>query len=288
MSQDLRERLLKIERQEKSLKRTERCLRFGILRSTCRKFLELMKNPGLHPILDHSDMPRHDVVLEPVRDVEATQHNATTLLLRLPPELRNMIYGFIVHEEMRAIYICTKSSWLYTNSPWYTPGLVPALAQTCQTLRSEVLPMYYCSNKAIWRSPVWRTTDAGAVLDGMHGWLEGMKQRGFLESIERLQLNSGAIVYQRHWYSKRVCSRFVFDLGPNGYLITTEVTRPREKSTAEIRVLKLTSEHVARDLIALIKPIMPEWNWQLFEYTHIEARPHRWPMGRLIRSQSVI
>lgn len=65
---------------------------------------------------------------------------STDLLTKLPPELRNRIYAYLLeHDEP-----------LVVTTPWLdnlmTAVMVPAISQTSRQLRADTLSLFYSSN----------------------------------------------------------------------------------------------------------------------------------------------
>ncbi|KAK5117070.1 hypothetical protein LTR85_009001 [Meristemomyces frigidus] len=207
----------------------------------------------------------------------AATHNDTLALVKLPAELRNKIFDYLMPEERNITFECTTHGFSGYGMKRQSTDHVPAVAQTCRALRSDVLPLYYGSNIITWHSSdtTGKPIHVRSILRCMHIWLKGMEKQALLPAIQRLQLDSEAVLFRRRWYSRPVACKFLLDFEADGYIITTELMHPNQVSHAEIHSLRRTSEYVAQDLIKLVAPIMTGWEWKLLAHTHAIARPER-------------
>lgn len=149
----------------------------------------------------------------------AAVHNSTAPLLKLPAEIRNRIYELVIpHDEL--IIIGARHEWVTSRrrfGPQYVryapPGptfdlhLVhnapPALAQTSQLLRRDVMPMYYGNNSVRYETDdeyIWDGCDVWQHLKNLQLWIEHVKRQGLLKYGGKIEVRLDNVRHTCRWW----------------------------------------------------------------------------------------
>ncbi|KAK5714285.1 hypothetical protein LTR17_017291 [Elasticomyces elasticus] len=133
----------------------------------------------------------------PLRDQDSNEKpvtlaNDTSGLLRLPAELRNIIYELALPTDNFYVSVRTTEPLPMMRCP-AEPITIPALLATCRLIRNDTLPVFYGTNIFVLR--MGNKKDFRDTL----AWLQSLDQRA-VASIVKLVV-AGSTACERHEYS---------------------------------------------------------------------------------------
>ncbi|KAK5721852.1 hypothetical protein LTR15_006445 [Elasticomyces elasticus] len=121
-----------------------------------------------------------------------TPANATPGFLRLPAELRNIIYELVLPRDNFYVSVRTTEP-VYVMRCLAEPATIPALLATCRLIRNDTLPVFYGTNIF-----ALRTGNKKDFRDTL-AWLQSMDQRAVAGIVKLVVTGTTACV--RHEYS---------------------------------------------------------------------------------------
>ncbi|KAK5737131.1 hypothetical protein LTR17_006914 [Elasticomyces elasticus] len=113
------------------------------------------------------------------RDSNSNKNTTNFPFLRLPPELRNMIYELALprYQQYVPVSACTPEVRALLAMDFFHPAFVPALLAACHIIRTEALPMFYGNNTFILGLAEDRSKSDERQIRSL-AWLEATDARG--------------------------------------------------------------------------------------------------------------
>ncbi|KAK3636520.1 hypothetical protein LTR56_014146 [Elasticomyces elasticus] len=133
------------------------------------------------------------------RDSNNNKTTITPPFLRLPPELRNMIYELALprYQEYVPVSDSTPQVRALLARNFFQPAFVPALLATCHTVRTEAFPMFYGNNTFILELGEDRSEGDEKQFRSL-AWLEATDARGIASMTTLLVNGATKCVFKKH------------------------------------------------------------------------------------------
>ncbi|KAK5686564.1 hypothetical protein LTS10_002684 [Elasticomyces elasticus] len=134
------------------------------------------------------------------RDSNSSKNTTNFPFLRLPPELRNMIYELALPMQQNYVPIIPSApeARALVALCFFRPIAIRALLSSCQAIRTEALPMFYGNNTFILEMGEDISERDGKHFRSTLAWLESTDAKGIASMTTLLVTGATKCVFKKH------------------------------------------------------------------------------------------